>query len=105
VHEDDVAAAFVLALREKMPGPFNVVPDDFMRMRDVWKAVGARFVPTVPPWVARLIAWFRWRHLGSPIHPSWVEDILVDFTGSNAKLKEAGWRPRYGSAEALRTAL
>ena len=105
VHEDDVAAAFVLALREKMPGPFNVVPDDFMRMREVWKAVGARFVPTVPARVARLIAWFRWRYLGSPVHPSWVEDILVDFTGSNAKLKAAGWRPRWGSADALRAAL
>jgi hypothetical protein len=31
--------------------------------------------------------------------------MLVDFTGSNSRLKSTGWRPRYGSAEALRTAL
>jgi hypothetical protein len=31
--------------------------------------------------------------------------MLMDFTGSNAKLKSTGWKPRYGSAEALRSAL
>jgi len=104
IHEDDVAAAFIQALRTEMSGPYNVVPDDFVRMRDVWRIVGARWVPTLPLGLARWITWMRWKHLGSAIHPSWVEDMLVDFTGSNAHLKAAGWRPRYGSAEALRSA-
>jgi nucleoside-diphosphate-sugar epimerase len=105
VHEEDVAAAFVQALRSEMPGAFNVVPDDFIRLSDVWKIVGARSIPTVPAWVARLVTWLKWRYFGSPVHSSWVADMLVDFTGSNAKLKQAGWKPRYGSAEALRSAL
>lgn len=105
IHEDDVAAAFIQALRTEMPGPYNVVPDDFIRMREVWRMVGARRVPTVPLWLARWVTWIRWKHLGSRIHPSWVEDMLVDFTGSNARLKAAGWEPRHGSAEALRSAL
>jgi nucleoside-diphosphate-sugar epimerase len=105
VHEDDVAAAFIQALRAEMPGPYNVVPDDFIRMSEVWRIVGARWVPTAPLWLARWITWIRWKHLGSPIHPSWVEDMLVDFTGSNARLKAAGWAPRHSSAEALRSAL
>jgi len=105
VHEDDVAEAFVQAVRTEMPGAFNVVPDDFVRMSDVWKIVGAEPARTVPLWVARLITWARWRCLGSPIHPSWVEDMLIDFTGSNAKLKAAGWKPRYASADALRAAV
>lgn len=105
VHEDDVAAAFLQALTQDMPGAYNVVPDDFVRMSDVWRMVGARRVLTVPEWLARAITGLRWRYFGSCVHPSWVADMLVDFTGSNARLKATGWRPRYGSAEALRSAL
>jgi nucleoside-diphosphate-sugar epimerase len=105
VHEDDVAAAFVQALRSEMPGAFNVVPDDFIRLSDVWKIVAARSTPTVPAWLARLVTWLKWRYSGSPVHSSWVADMLVDFTGSNARLRQTGWKPRYGSAEALRSAL
>ncbi len=105
IHEDDVAAAFVQALFTEMPGAFNVVPDDFIRLRDVWKIVGARFVPTAPLWLASRIAALKWKFLGSPIHPSWIEDMLMDITGSNAQLKRTGWKPRYGSADALSSAV
>jgi UDP-glucose 4-epimerase len=105
IHEGDVAAAFIQALRTDMPGPFNIVPDDFIRMSEVWNIVGARNVRAVPLWLAVLVAWLRWRWLGSLIHPSWVRDALVDFTGSNQRLKSTGWKPLYGSADALRAAL
>jgi UDP-glucose 4-epimerase len=105
VHEDDVAAAFVRALQTEMPGAYNVVPDDYIRLSDLWRIVGAKRVPIVPLPVVRLITWVRWRFFGSKIHPSWVEDMLVDFTGSNAKLKSTGWKPRYLSEEALRASL
>lgn len=105
IHEDDVADAFIQALRTDMRGPFNVVSDDFIRLSDVWRMVGAKFVPTMPLGMARLITAIRWRYLGSPIHSSWVEDMLIDFTGSNARLKSTGWKPRYSSAEAFQSAL
>jgi UDP-glucose 4-epimerase len=105
IHEADVAAAFLQALRTDMPGAYNIVPDDFIRLSDVWRIVGAKFVPAVPLWVALLVTWLRWRLLGYPVHPSWVRDVLIDFTGSNARLRATGWRPRYGSAEALQAAL
>jgi UDP-glucose 4-epimerase len=104
IHEDDVAAAFIQALFTEMPGAFNVVPDDFIRMNDVWRIIGAKYVPVIPLPLARLITSIRWRYFGSPIHPSWVEDMLMDFTGSNTRLKGTGWKPRYGSADALRSA-
>jgi nucleoside-diphosphate-sugar epimerase len=105
IHEDDVAEAFIQALRTEMSGPYNVAPDDYVRLSDVWRMVGARFVPTVPLGLARLITAIRWRWLGSPIHPSWLEDMLVDFTGNNARLKGTGWKPRFSSAEAFKSAL
>lgn len=105
IHEEDVVAAFMQAVHTDMPGAFNVVPDDFMRLNEVWKIVGRKFVPTVPLWLARLLTAIRWRYFGSPVHPCWVEDMLVDFTGSNAKLKSTGWKPRHGSVKALSSSL
>lgn len=105
IHEEDVAGAFIQAIRTEMPGAFNVVPDDFIRLGDLWKSVGSKFVPSLPVGIARFITALRWRYFGSDVHPSWVEDMLVDFTASNAKLKAAGWKLRYNSAEALNSAL
>ncbi|MGE3311274.1 MAG: NAD-dependent epimerase/dehydratase family protein [Limisphaerales bacterium] len=104
IHEDDVAAAFIHALRQGLEGPYNVVPDDVTTMGEACRAVGAPRVLTVPPSLAGWVTWLKWRFMGSPIHPSWVQDILVDFTGSNAKLKATGWSPRYGSLESVRLA-
>lgn len=105
IQEDDISTAVVHTLRAGIEGAFNVVPDDTMRLKDVWSLAGAKTVPTVPLFLARLITWLRWRYLGSPIHSSWVADMLLDFTGSNTKLRNTGWRPQYRSADALRTAL
>jgi UDP-glucose 4-epimerase len=105
IHEEDVAAAFVQALRIEMPGAFNVVPDDFIYLGDEWNIFGARSTPTVPAWLARPVTWVKWRCSRSAIHSSWVADILVDFAGSNDRLKKTGRKPAYDSAEALRSAI
>jgi nucleoside-diphosphate-sugar epimerase len=104
VHENDVAQAFAQAIHTDMPGAFNVVPDDAIRLSDVYKTIGAKPM-TIPVWLARLITFVRWRYLRSPTHPSWVQATLVDFSASNAKLKATGWTPHYKCAEAIRTAL
>jgi len=105
IHEDDVAEAFLHILRNGLEGVYNVTPDDVTRMSEVWKAVGARRVPIVPVWLALGLTWAKWRFMGSRVHPSWVKDMLVDFTGSNAKLKATGWSPRHGSLESVRLAV
>jgi UDP-glucose 4-epimerase len=105
IHEEDVADAFIRALRQDLPGAYNVVPDDFIRLSDTWRIVGKKFVPTIPLSAAALITAIRWKYFGSQIHESWVRDIPLDFTGSNAKLKATGWKPRCGSEEALASAV
>lgn len=104
IHEDDVVQAFMQAIRSNMPGAFNVVPDDYIRLGEVYQMLEAKPI-TVPLWLAKLIAYIRWRFLGSPTHPSWIQATLVDFSASNAKLKTTGWMPHYSCAEAIRTAL
>jgi hypothetical protein len=56
-------------------------------------------------WLARFVTFVRWRFLGAPVHPSWVQTTLIDGSFSNAKLKAAGWVPHYNSAQAIRAAL
>jgi len=101
VDEEDVAAACAQALRSDMAGPFNVIPDGFIRVREVWKITGSR-MPWMPTGGVKLLARIAWKYLGSSIHPCWVTASMTDFVMSNDKLKAAGWRPQYSSAEALR---
>lgn len=103
-HEDDVAEAFSLAIRRNLSGPFNVVTDDYLRLSEAFKILGVKPI-TLPLWVARAVTFVRWRYFGGPTHPSWVLAATFDCAYSNAKLRAAGWTPRYNSADALRTAL
>jgi UDP-glucose 4-epimerase len=105
VHEEDVASAFLQAARADMPGAYNIAPDDFIHVSDIYKIIGVESVRTLPLWLARLITDIRWRYFGLATHPSWVDALNADFTVSNAKLKGTGWRPRYSCAEALHSAL
>lgn len=104
IHEDDLAAAFVQALRTDMPGAFNAVPDDFILGSRLVKVVGAKFVPVVPVWLVRILMRIKWRWFGAKTDPSWLDAALTDFTCSNAKLRATGWTPMYNSEEALRSA-
>jgi len=102
-HEDDVAAAFMQAVCTEMNGAYNVAPDDYIRDHDLWKLMGKKWVPTVHWFMMAQYAYIRWQYFGSMTHPNWLGARMADFTASNAKLKATGWRPRYGSADALRT--
>jgi len=105
VHEDDMAEAFVQAVRVNMPGAYNCVPDDVITMSRFFQLIGKKFVPVVPVSMARLVMAVRWRYFGSMEHPSWLDASLLDFKLSNEKLKAAGWKPRFNCEEAIRAAL
>ncbi len=105
VHEDDVAAGFMQAVSADTPGAYNLVPDDSIRLSELTRLLSVKFTPTVPVWLARFVAYIRWRYFGSSAHPSWVEAALIDCTASNEKLKGTGWTPRYNCADAIRAAL
>ena len=105
IHEDDVASAVELALVSELPGPYNVVPDDEISAHDTYQILGVPRVPRVPQWLAQLVTYARWRWRGDQTHPSWIPEALAGATFTNAKLRAAGWMPRYTSAEALRSAI
>jgi UDP-glucose 4-epimerase len=105
IHEDDLASAFMHAMQADMPGAYNVVPDDFIRLSELLRVIGCKFTMTVPAWLAFLVALIRWKYFGYHTHPSWVKAILFDYTCSNEKLKATGWKPQYRTRDAILTAL
>jgi len=104
IHEEDAAAAFTQAVLTNMPGAYNVVPDDYLPLSEVQKIVGVTPTATIPVEFVRVTMDQSWKHSGSRLHPSWFDLLLVDATSSNAKLRATGWKPRYSTAEALRSA-
>jgi UDP-glucose 4-epimerase len=104
IHEQDLSAAFLQAVSGKIGSAFNIVPGDFVRINQIRSIIGMRplFVPAPLLLLGITLDW-RWR--GGTVHPYWVGARMSDFTASNAKLKATGWRPRYGSAEARRSAV
>lgn len=105
VHEDDMAAAFALAIRNDMPGAYNIVPNDVIGMHKFFELIGKKRVPTIPISLARLVMLLRWKYFGSMEHPSWLDSARLDFKISNEKMKATGWKPRYNCEEAIQTAL
>ena len=105
VHEEDVASAVELAILTKMPGTYNLVPDDYLRWNEILQLVGRHSPPTIRIWLACLSAGIAWRFFGSPLHSSWIKAICTEFTLSNAKLKATGWTPRHSTRGVIIEAL
>jgi nucleoside-diphosphate-sugar epimerase len=105
VQEKDVMDAFAMALNGSIPGVFNLCPNDSMPLNSILEVIGKKNILTIPAFLAQCIVYIRWKYFNSPLHPSWVGEALGDFTLSNKKLTATGWKARFSTAEALRSAL
>lgn len=102
-HEDDIAAAFVLALAKKAHGAYNLAADGSLGLRDMATVLGK---PTLrlPGSVLKLGA-LAYRLGLSAFDPDWlVKAARANVALSTVKAKkELGWKPRYKTAgEVLR---
>jgi nucleoside-diphosphate-sugar epimerase len=101
VHIDDVAAAAVLAARERLDGTFNVVPDGWiageaMRALAPWRpSVG------MPRSLSMSLHRAAWRVGGTEVPPTLVPMIEHPWVVANDRLRAAGWLPSYSNEEAL----
>lgn len=94
-HEEDVAAAFVLAVLARARGAYNLATEEPLGLREMGAAMGKRCL-TLPRGLLRLyrLAW-RWKL--APVDPIWFEvgaghSLLA--SGEKAR-KELGWKPLY----------
>jgi nucleoside-diphosphate-sugar epimerase len=105
VHEDDVGAAFMLALRGAPAGTYNLAGEGTVSGGDLVRELGLTPLP-VPGALTRALA----RGVNAlPVRPPALEAVEaathpVVLDASRAR-RELGWRPRYTSLEALRAAV
>jgi nucleoside-diphosphate-sugar epimerase/putative sterol carrier protein len=95
-HEDDVAAAFVLALKKKARGAFNVAAEGAVDLNNLGSELGRLSVP-VPREAVRWVA----SHAGLGIDGAWFREAERggSFIVSAKKIRsELRWTPRYESS-------
>ncbi len=104
VHEDDLLAAFDLALRHPLTGIFNVCADQGMTFQQVAVWIGESRDCQPLSWLTLRAGW-HWRWRGQPSPPAWVRSLYLSRPLSGDRLRAAGWTPQHSSREALSAAL
>jgi UDP-glucose 4-epimerase len=104
-HQADIADAFVLALRRRARGAFNLATEDALPLGSWAGAIGRRAVP-IPDAAMRAFELAYTKGLGD-VDPAWfrftVQHPLV-VTSERAR-RELGWRPRWPTSGAALRAI
>jgi nucleoside-diphosphate-sugar epimerase len=95
VHEDDVAAAVLLALERETRGPFNLAAASTFSARDLVRTRHAH-APGVPRALARAALHVAWRTTGWGGEPGWLDGAAASLTLDCTRARTIlGWRPRH----------
>lgn len=105
VHEDDVARAVLLAIRQNVQGPFNLAADDSFSYCELIQR-RHRFALALPPGLARAGLHALWRITGWGGEPAWLEGLDNTLTlDCRHTINTLGWHSRYDTAATLIDAL
>jgi UDP-glucose 4-epimerase len=105
VHADDLAEAYLLALRGDQEGAFNIAAEPVLDGPVLAQELGGRAVP-VPIFLLRLAAKIAWRFRLAPTEPGWVDLTAgVPLMETTRARQELGWNPRHDAREAVRDLL
>jgi len=98
VHLDDLASAIVLALGQRLDGPYNVAPDGWIPGELLRGLVGVPRLRAPEP-VARRLAWLRWRLNPKSAPPGLLPYTLHSWVVANDRIKAAGWTATQSNEE------
>lgn len=93
LHLDDLTAAIVLAVTERLDGVYNVAPDGWIAGERVRALSGERPRLPLPERLGELLAGLRWRFQRGPIPPGLLSYTREPWVVSNGRLRAAGWSP------------
>jgi UDP-glucose 4-epimerase len=101
LHEDDLVAAFKLAIDQDIPGEFNLVGDGVMALSTVFALTGALSLP-VPHFMARPILNLAWAAELADAPPAFLDLLRYLCIADGARAKsQLGFAPEYSSKESL----
>jgi UDP-glucose 4-epimerase len=105
VWDEDVADAFVMALKKHVAGAFNVVADEALSPSGLGAAAGLRVIRAplaVALGAAKLSPVLARFGLGKSVDPAWVTHMghRMNFSCEKAK-RELGWQPRCPTAASV----
>lgn len=104
VHEEDVTSALAVAVRQPMPGVYNVAADGYLTASEVGAIAGKRRLE-LPEAVAFSLAERLWRAGISESPPGELHFLMHPWVMANDRLKSCGWEPKHSNRDTLAEAL
>jgi nucleoside-diphosphate-sugar epimerase len=101
VHVDDLAAAAVTAIDQRLDGVFNVAPDGSAPADLVRGLTAGRPSLPVPRRLAAAVSALGWALQVSDLSPAALALIEFPWIVANDRLRAAGWAPRFTNEEAV----
>ena len=102
VHADDVAQAYLLAMRARAGGAFNIAADDVLGGAQIAGLLAGGRYFTVPTAAARAAVSVAWNSRALPVSPGWIDmaaSAPVMYTGRART--ELGWRPTHSARDTV----
>lgn len=104
IHEDDLMSAIVLALRDDLPGPYNIAADEGITFHELASLAGHNKACVPLGWLLAR-SWWRWRVLGTRLSPEWMRALYRGQVLETSRLRARGWTPRHSTRDTLVEAL
>jgi len=101
VHEDDVVSALAHALRNDLPGIYNVAADGVLALSEVAGLLGKPYAPILPPWGTGLAAGVLHRLGLAPLSPEMLSQMRFGRGLDNRRYKATGFVYRYTTRETI----
>lgn len=98
IHEDDLASAIRIVLRERALGVYHVTSDDSISISEMFDRVGL-FAPAAPMRLLEKFADIAFALGAAPVSGHWIRMFSESMVGSSEKLKALGWQPTWTSHE------
>jgi UDP-glucose 4-epimerase len=100
IHEDDIVGALEHAVRNEIPGTYNVAGDGVLSLSEIVSALGKTMLPLLPPWGTDFAA-AQLRRLGLRIPVEMVRELRFGRGLDNRRLKATGFAYRYTTRESV----
>jgi UDP-glucose 4-epimerase len=100
VHEEDVVHALEHAVRNTLPGIYNVAADGVLSLSEVAGLLGKPYAPVLPPWGTG-IATSLLRRVGLNVPPEMQNQLRFGRGVDNRRYKAAGFRYGHTSRETV----